>query len=104
MMLLAAETGIPEFCEKPIATDVVVERLRSLGIPGAGYDGWYFLEEDLVLDEEPAEGEVPIAINGPVSSVYDRRLHDSPHGPRNRVGLEGIGPPPVGRVSDRIEE
>ena len=97
MMLLAAEAGIPEFCEKPTATDlpatdVVVERLRSSGIPGAGYDGWYFLEEDLVLDEEPAEGEGPIAINGPVSSVYDTRLHDSPHGPRNRVGLEGTGP------------
>lgn len=38
MMLLAAEAGIPVFCEKPIATDlpatdVVVERLRVLGIP-----------------------------------------------------------------------
>jgi myo-inositol 2-dehydrogenase/D-chiro-inositol 1-dehydrogenase len=38
MMLLAAEAGIPVFCEKPIATDlpatdVVVERLRSLDIP-----------------------------------------------------------------------
>ena len=38
MMLLAAEAGIPVFCEKPIATDlpatdVVVERLRALGIP-----------------------------------------------------------------------
>ena len=38
MMLLAAEAGIPVFCEKPIATDlpatdVVVERLRMLDIP-----------------------------------------------------------------------
>ena len=37
MMLLAAEAGIPVFCEKPIATDlpatdVVVERLRILDI------------------------------------------------------------------------
>ena len=38
MMLLAAEEGIPVFCEKPIATDLattdqVVERLRELDIP-----------------------------------------------------------------------
>jgi len=38
MMLLAAEAGIPVFCEKPIATDlpatdVVVERLQMLDIP-----------------------------------------------------------------------
>ncbi|MGB5432482.1 MAG: Gfo/Idh/MocA family oxidoreductase, partial [Acidimicrobiia bacterium] len=38
MMMMAAEAGIPVFCEKPIATDlpatdVVVERLRSLDIP-----------------------------------------------------------------------
>ncbi|MGB9359402.1 MAG: TIM barrel protein [Acidimicrobiia bacterium] len=26
-----------------------------------GYDGWYVLEQDLVLDEEPEEGEGPIA-------------------------------------------
>ena len=38
MMLLAAEAGIPVFCEKPIATDLpatdeVVERLSALNIP-----------------------------------------------------------------------
>ena len=38
MMLLAAEAGLPVFCEKPIATDLpatdeVVERLRALDIP-----------------------------------------------------------------------
>ena len=38
MMLLAAEAGIPVFCEKPIAidlpaTDLVVERLHTLDIP-----------------------------------------------------------------------
>lgn len=30
-------------------------------LEGSGYDGWYVLEQDLVLDEEPAEGEGPIA-------------------------------------------
>jgi hypothetical protein len=79
----------------PDATNVHAEMMllaAEAGIPGAGYDGWYFLEEDLVLDEDPAEGEGPIAMNEPVSSVYDTRLHDSPHGPRNRVGVEGTGP------------
>lgn len=38
MMLLAADAGIPVFCEKPIAvdletTDEVVERIRSAGVP-----------------------------------------------------------------------
>ena len=30
-------------------------------LEGSGYDGWYVLEQDLVLDEDPAEGEGPIA-------------------------------------------
>jgi inosose dehydratase len=30
-------------------------------LEAAGYEGWYVLEQDLVLDEDPAEGEGPIA-------------------------------------------
>jgi inosose dehydratase len=30
-------------------------------IEGAGYDGWYVLEQDTVLDREPAPGEGPLA-------------------------------------------
>ena len=30
-------------------------------LEASGYDAWYVLEQDLVLDEEPAEGEGPIA-------------------------------------------
>jgi len=30
-------------------------------LEGSGYEGWYVLEQDLVLDEEPAEGEGPVA-------------------------------------------
>ncbi|MEU8125504.1 TIM barrel protein [Spirillospora sp. NPDC049024] len=30
-------------------------------LEGAGYDGWYVLEQDTVLDREPAPGEGPLA-------------------------------------------
>ena len=30
-------------------------------LEASGYDAWYVLEQDLVLDEDPAEGEGPIA-------------------------------------------
>ena len=47
-----------QFTNKPGDVDIagfVAELERS------GYDGWYVLEQDLVLDEEPEEGEGPIA-------------------------------------------
>jgi inosose dehydratase len=41
-------------------------------LEGSGYDGWYVLEQDLVLDEDPAEGEGPIA-DARTSLEYLRR-------------------------------
>ena len=58
MMLLAAESGIPVFCEKPIATDLastdeVVERLRESNVPAQigfqrRFDAGYRGAKDLV--------------------------------------------------------
>ncbi len=58
MMLLAADAGIPVFCEKPIAvdletTDEVVERVRAAGVPAQigfqrRFDAGYRRAKDLV--------------------------------------------------------
>ncbi len=58
MMLLAADAGIPVFCEKPIAvdletTDEVVERVRVAGVPAQigfqrRFDAGYRRAKDLV--------------------------------------------------------
>lgn len=39
--------------------DVDVGRLLEL-LDGAGYSGWYVLEQDVLVEEEPEEGEGPI--------------------------------------------
>lgn len=39
----------------------------------SGYEGWYVLEQDLVLDEDPAEGEGPIA-DARISLEYLRKV------------------------------
>lgn len=58
MMLLAAEAGIPVFCEKPIAsdlptTDQVVDRIRAAGVPAQigfqrRFDAGYRKAKDLI--------------------------------------------------------
>lgn len=40
--------------------DVDLARIVA-ALEGAGYDGWYVLEQDTVLDVEPAPGEGPVA-------------------------------------------
>jgi inosose dehydratase len=45
---------------KPLGNgDVDTERVIEL-IEGSGYKGWYVLEQDIMLDDEPEEGEGPI--------------------------------------------
>jgi inosose dehydratase len=45
---------------KPLGDgDVDVERLVSL-LERASYGGWYVLEQDIMLESEPAEGQGPI--------------------------------------------
>ena len=45
---------------KPLGDgDVDGERVIEL-IEGSGYGGWYVLEQDIMLDDEPEEGEGPI--------------------------------------------
>jgi myo-inositol 2-dehydrogenase/D-chiro-inositol 1-dehydrogenase len=61
MMLLAADAGIPVFCEKPIAvdletTDEVVDRIRTAGVPAQigfqrRFDAGYRKAKDLVDTE-----------------------------------------------------
>jgi inosose dehydratase len=45
---------------KPLGDgDVNVERVIEL-VEGSGYRGWYVLEQDVMLDDEPEKGEGPI--------------------------------------------
>jgi inosose dehydratase len=45
---------------KPLGDgDVDVERVIEL-VEGSGYRGWYVLEQDVMLDDEPEKGEGPI--------------------------------------------
>jgi len=49
----------------------VASIVRSL--EGAGFSGWYVLEQDYVVNAEPAEGEGPI-IDARASVTYLRSL------------------------------
>jgi inosose dehydratase len=45
---------------KPLGDgDVDTERVIGL-LEGSGYRGWYVLEQDIMLDDEPEEAEGPI--------------------------------------------
>ena len=49
--------------------DAVLERLE-----GAGYSGWYVLEQDSVVEAEPPEGEGPVEEVGKSLSYLRERL------------------------------
>jgi inosose dehydratase len=55
---LAAEDGVHDALavEPADALDAVLDAL----LEGAGYGGWYVLEQDTILDREPDEGAGPI--------------------------------------------
>ncbi len=52
-----------------IAADAVEERARD-----AGYSGWYVLEQDSVVEEEPPEGEGPVEEVGKSLAYLRERL------------------------------
>ena len=57
---LAYEKAVRQGVFKPLGDgDVDAERVIEL-IEGSGYQGWYVLEQDIMLDDEPEEGEGPI--------------------------------------------
>ena len=54
------EKAVRQGVFKPLGDgDVDTERVIEL-IEGSGYKGWYVLEQDIMLDDEPEEGEGPI--------------------------------------------
>ena len=63
-LLGAREIGFKEACSRnafrPLGDgDIDVARLLEL-LDRSGYTGWYVLEQDAVLETEPAEGEGPV--------------------------------------------
>jgi inosose dehydratase len=57
---LSYEKAVRQGVFKPLGDgDVDTERVIEL-IEGSGYKGWYVLEQDIMLDDEPEEGEGPI--------------------------------------------
>jgi inosose dehydratase len=54
------EKAVRQGVFKPLGDgDVDTERVIEL-IEGSGYKGWYVLEQDIMLDDEPEEGDGPI--------------------------------------------
>ena len=54
------EKAVRQGVFKPLGDgDVDTERVIEL-IEGSGYKGWYVLEQDIMLDDEPEEGKGPI--------------------------------------------
>ncbi len=59
-----------------------VESERVIGVlEGSGYEGWYVLEQDIMLDDEPEEGKGPIE-DVRKSLNFVRSVLDSGKGPR----------------------
>jgi inosose dehydratase len=59
-----------------------VESERVIGVlEGSGYEGWYVLEQDIMLDDEPKEGKGPIE-DVRKSLNFVRSVLDSGKGPR----------------------
>jgi inosose dehydratase len=57
---LGYEQAVRRGVFKPLGHgDVDTERVIEL-VEGSGYRGWYVLEQDIMLDDEPEEGEGPI--------------------------------------------
>ena len=57
---LGYEKAVRQGVFKPLGDgDVDVERVIEL-IEGSGYGGWYVLEQDIMLDDEPEVGEGPM--------------------------------------------
>ncbi len=57
---LGYEKAVRQGVFRPLGDgDVDAERVIDL-IEGSGYQGWYVLEQDIMLDDEPEEGEGPI--------------------------------------------
>jgi inosose dehydratase len=66
---------------KPLGDgDVETERVIEL-IEGSGYQGWYVLEQDMILDDEPEEGEGPIEDVRRSLAFVEGKLRGDP-GPR----------------------
>ena len=54
--------------------DVDVGRLLDV-LEGAGYSGWYVLEQDAVVESEPKEGEGPVVDVGKSLAFVEERLN-----------------------------
>jgi inosose dehydratase len=76
--LAARELGFKEAAQKnafrplgegDVDLDAVLDRLE-----GAGYSGWYVLEQDSVVEEEPPEGEGPVEEVGKSLAYLRERL------------------------------
>ena len=76
--LAAREFGFKEAAQKnafrplgegDVDLDAVLDRLE-----GAGYSGWYVLEQDSVVEEEPPEGEGPVEEVGKSLTYLRERL------------------------------
>lgn len=58
---LAFRQGVIEGLFRPIGSGIVDVKAFIETLEGNGYDGWYVLEQDAVLDAEPEPGAGPIA-------------------------------------------
>ncbi len=60
MGVLGYEAAVHQGLYRPLGKgDVDIERAVEL-LQSAGYRGWYVLEQDVALEDEPAEGEGPV--------------------------------------------
>jgi inosose dehydratase len=57
---LAFRQGVIEGLFRPIGSGIVDVKAFIETLEGSGYDGWYVLEQDAVLDSEPEPGKGPI--------------------------------------------
>ena len=64
--------------------DVESERVIGL-LEGSGYEGWYVLEQDIMLDDEPEEGKGPI-VDVRKSLNFVRSVLDSGKGTKGLYG------------------
>ena len=60
---------------RPLGEGDVDVGLLLDALEGAGYSGWYVLEQDTVVESEPQEGEGPILNVGKSLAFVEERLN-----------------------------